>query len=388
MNPSHSLWTAVLLVVVIPAASSRAQSQSDFEHAAGTRRHSDRTAHAVPAEFSDSLDHAADGRWDATNSAPNLHSDPVDCESSAGFFGGVDYLLVRPHFSEAIAFAQASLGPAGINVVGRDLEFQYDSSLRAFIGFRFENGDSEFRFTYWRLPGDTQAHATNPGSGTFLVDPFGNVVGTAFVLNPQSALFLNPIFGGEFIRTRATVDANLYDLDLVRNWVSPDGGWAAQASIGARIADINQFYESAIFNAGGGFLSGGDFTVDFVGAGPRIGFEGRRNFGETRRVSLFANAHGGLIVGEYDVSFSQTTTVPPFRATQTTSSVRTIPVAETELGATYQLASRLSLSVGWLFQAWFDLGTSGGTFAGFFSGADDGNLMSFEGLFVRGELAF
>ncbi len=41
-----------------------------------------------------------------------------------------------------------------------------------------------------------------------------------------------------------------------------------------------------------------------------------------------------------------------------------------------------------MFQAWFDLGASGGTFGGFFSGADDANVMSFDGLLVRGEFTY
>ena len=59
------------------------------------------------------------------------------------------------------------------------------------------------------------------------------------------------------------------------------------------------------------------------------------------------------------------------------------------------------LSAGWLVQAWFDLGVSGGTFSGqnlpavgfppiqnVFGGADDANIMGFDGVFVRAEYNF
>ena len=49
---------------------------------------------------------------------------------------------------------------------------------------------------------------------------------------------------------------------------------------------------------------------------------------------------------------------------------------ESELGVAVNLTERLTLNTGWLFQSWFDLGTSGGTFGGFFSGADDSNIMA------------
>ena len=77
-----------------------------------------------------------------------------------------------------------------------------------------------------------------------------------------------------------------------------------------------------------------------------------------------------------------------FRASQSSSMTRLIPVAEAEVGGMWQPSDRLKLSAGWLFQSWFDLGTSGGTFGGFFAGADDGNTMSFDGLFLRGEVGF
>jgi hypothetical protein len=54
-------------------------------------------------------------------------------------------------------------------------------------------------------------------------------------------------------------------------------------------------------------------------------------------------------------------------------------------------SDRWSVAAGWMIQAWFDLGTSGGTFdpllgpVAVFNGADDGNLMSFDGFFVRAE---
>ena len=48
------------------------------------------------------------------------------------------------------------------------------------------------------------------------------------------------------------------------------------------------------------------------------------------------------------------------------------------------LLAHLTFSAGWLFQAWFDLGVSGGTDGGKFTEVDDSNIMSFDGLFVRG----
>jgi hypothetical protein len=323
------------------------------------------------------------------NYSPTMASSTAACDrsDSPGWVVGADYLFIQPHFSEAIAFARGSLGPGGLRVTGQDLDFEYDSSIRAFIGYRFGDSGSELRFTYWHLPGEVDVNGANPGLGNFLVDPFGNFVGVGLVIDPNSALFGNPIVGGDSIRTTASVETNIYDLDINNVWRGASD-WSLQASVGVRVADINQQYNSVILDAGGNFFSGGDFAVDFTGAGPRLGVEGRKYLGDARDLSVFVNAHGALLLGNYDVRFSQTTTVPPFAAVQTTSAMRMIPVTEIELGATYSLIENFNVSAGWLFQAWFDLGTSGGQFAGFFNGADDGNIMAYDGLFVRGELAF
>ena len=393
MNWSHQLLAILVLVaaIPIPRGAVHAEPPGDWEGAKGIRPYRVRNTEIAPAEFSERIGISTDSSCDQGHCGTALYSTSKEADSAPEFFFGADYLLVRPHFSEAIAFAHASLGATNIDVVGRDLAFGYESSLRAFVGYRLEGNEAEFRFTYWHLPGETHANGVNPGAGQFLIDPFGNVVGIGVVIDPNSALFGNPIFGGESISTTASVETNLYDLDLAKIWVSQDRGWSVQTSVGVRIVDIDQFYESEILDAGGAFFSGGDFAVDFIGAGPRVGIEGRRHFGEDRRVSLFANAHGALILGDYDVRFSQTTNMPPFPpfdASQTTSSTRTIPVTEAELGATCRIGNQFHLSVGWIFQAWYDLGASGGKFAGFFSGADDANIMSFDGLFIRGEFAF
>ncbi len=306
---------------------------------------------------------------------------------SPGFFAGADFLFVRPHFSEATAFAQGSIGPTGLAITGQELNFNYEASFRVFAGYRFAGDDSELQFTYTRLPGQVDVDAGTPGPGHFLIDPFGNVVGTAPVVNPNSALFGKTIVGGDSIQTQASVTVNAYDVELVKPIVLPWSQWVLRYSLGVRIADIDQSYQSVI-DSGGAFFSGGQYTVDYVGAGPRVGLQGERYFGHARSWSLFANAYASLLVGEYNENFSQTTTAPPFAATQSTKIIRTVPVAEIEAGGSWSPCSWFKFSAGWLFQAWFDMGTSGGTFGGYYVVTENANIMSFEGLFVRGEIAF
>ncbi|HEX6986837.1 MAG TPA: Lpg1974 family pore-forming outer membrane protein [Planctomycetaceae bacterium] len=302
-------------------------------------------------------------------------------------YGGADYLHIRPHFSEAIGFAEVTQTPDAFRSVGRDLDFDYDSSFRVFAGATTGDQGDGFRFTYTDLSGDTRVDGTAVAPGTFLVDPYGNVVGGAGVIDPNSRLFGQIIPGGDAIRTEASVDVDVFDLEYVRPLAFSSSDWSAEWSAGLRVADVDQFYASTV-TAGGLPLAYGDFLVDYLGVGPKLGVRGDRSvFGSG--LSLFAAGGGSLLVGEYEVTSSNTVLAPAtFRASQEEYVTRTVPVLETELGAAYRLGDNIRLSAGWMFQAWFDLGTSGGKFGGFFSGADDANVMSFDGLMLRAEIGF
>jgi hypothetical protein len=306
---------------------------------------------------------------------------------ATNWFGGADFLYVRPHFSEATAYASVAQGASNLNVTAQPLEFDYRPSFRVFAGYRFEGTDTELRFTYTRMTGQTEAGTANVGPGHSVVDPFGNVVGVAVVVDPSSALFGQQIVGGDRIQVSAEVDASIYDLDLIKPLKLSCGQWDLKYTVGVRLADIRQSYQSVVTDSGA-FFSGGQYSADFIGAGPRIGFQSLRYFGRNRQLSLYANTFGSLLVGEYDTSFSQTTTAPPFQANQETNEIRVIPVAETEIGAGWSPFPWINVSAGWLFQAWFDLGASGGTFGGFYTVTENTNLMAFEGLFVRAEVTF
>jgi hypothetical protein len=355
---------------------------------------------AAPPAAANSYDAATQA---ATAPAPwNAYADGCveDCVSSdslaslAAFrhnrwslYGGADYLLIRPHFSEAIGFTEVTQTPTSFRTVGQPLDFSYNSSYRVFAGLNLSDAGDALRFTYTSITGDTDTNGTATTPGTSLVDPFGNVAGAVGVIDPQSRLFGQILPGGDAIRTHASVDLNIYDLDYIRPLALTGPEWAVNWSAGLRIADVNQSYSSSV-TAAGQQLAYGDFAVDYVGAGPRLGLRGDRFFGNSG-FSLFAGGHGSLLVGEYNVQSNNTVALPvTFAAGQSESLTRLIPVLEAEVGAAYYVSDNLRLSAGWLFQSWFDMGTSGGTFGGFFSGADDANIMSFDGLMLRAELGF
>jgi len=293
---------------------------------------------------------------------------------------------VRPHFSEAVAFARGTQTPSSFRTEADELQFGYDASFRAHAGYQL-GGSGGIRFAYWNLQGDATVAGSVGMPGEFIVDPFGNVVGSVAIIDPSDARFGAVLTGGDEIHTRASVETNIYDLEFTREICARSRCWEAGLSFGARIADIEQFYGSVVTASNGAVVGQGEFSADFIGAGPRLGVYGRQYFGCNRRFSLFASCHGALLLGQYDVR-ADTMPVPGFQTGQAESLTRSVPVLETELGAAWRFSESVHVSVGWLFQAWFDMGASGGRFGGFFAGADDANVMSFDGMFLRTEFSF
>lgn len=298
------------------------------------------------------------------------------------WFAGAEYRYIRATFSEAIAFATVtdSIGPGGFQrqVHGEELSFDYDSSMRFYFGTHI--GDSQdIRFSYWYFDTDVAVNGA-AGAGQTLVDPFGNIgLGAAAAT----------------IATTASVNMNVFDLEYLQSMHFHNQNVDFQYGAGLRFADVNQNYTSVI-NNGGLATSSGLFTADFAGVGPYLSLTGSTAHCD-RRFSLFAKGGAALLIGSYDVA-SQVSIPGIASGGQTADRTRAVPILESELGATWHATDRLTISTGWLFQSWFNLGTSGGTFDGenlpvapidtVFGQTDDADIMSFDGLFVRAELWF
>ena len=298
-----------------------------------------------------------------------------------GFFVGAEYLYLRTSFSEAVAFATVtdSFSPAGLtrSVQASELDFDYDSSFRAFVGYDLGNC-SDIQITYWYVDTDT-AVSGQPVAGQIIVDPFGNLA-----------------VPGMDIDTSASVRLNVFDLDYVKRLNFRQNQLGLKLAAGLRAAEIDQQYDSLI-SAGGTMVSAGSFDANFAGLGPHFGLEGHTWHGPQSQFSLFGKMGAAILIGQYDVNSG--IEVPGFAVGgQSADRLRAVPVLESELGLSWRPHSTITLSAGYMFQAWFNVGVSGGTFDGenlpvapvdtAFGGADDGDIMSFDGLFLRAEARF
>jgi hypothetical protein len=284
-------------------------------------------------------------------------------------FGGAEYLLLRAHFSEAIGFVQVTdslrNGLPFEHSQAQELNFRYNSAFRTFIGYHL-SPTSDLQMTYLHINTSVALNGTPSSPNQFAIDAFGD-----------RATF------GQTIATNATVNINAFDLDYVRSYVANQGRVALRAAGGLRFADVRQGYGSSTFTANGALQGNGVFNTHFFGAGPHFSLQGQARRRADSAFSLVARGAGSLLVGGYDVSSGAMFTGMG-GADQFARRTLTVPVLEAEIGAAWQPTPSFTLSAGWLVQAWFDLGVSGGTNGGKYIEVDDSNVMAFDGLFTRG----
>jgi hypothetical protein len=277
-------------------------------------------------------------------------------------YGGADYLLLRMHFSEAIAFVTVTdsmqNGLPHEQSQARELNFNYNSAFRTYLGYHLSPG-ADLQFTYFHFATSVTANGTSSSPSQFNIDAFGDRAGF-----------------GQSIQTQANVQLNAFDFDFVKPLIFDRGRVGLRAAAGVRVADVRQSYGSNTYDALGNVMGIGTFATHFVGAGPHFSLQTQARHRPDSPFSLLARGAGSLLVGGYDIASGADFTGIG-GAGQAASRTLTVPVVEAELGAAWQPTPSFTLSVGWLFQAWWDLGVSGGTNGGKYIEVDDSNIMAY-----------
>jgi hypothetical protein len=136
------------------------------------------------------------------------------------------------------------------------------------------------------------------------------------------------------------------------------------------------------------FIDSASTTLDFEGMGGRVGIMGRRYLGKRGVFSLYGKGDFSVLLGEVDIETIVTNVAGS--AFLRTSNDITVPVTEVELGGSAHLGAHATLSAGYFWSAWHDLGMSSTySFPQFqVSHYDDANILGWNGLFARAEVAF
>jgi hypothetical protein len=105
-------------------------------------------------------------------------------------------------------------------------------------------------------------------------------------------------------------------------------------------------------------------------------------------VSLYAKGDWSILLG--DVEIETLVTNQTGTAFSRKDCEQIIPVTEIELGGSVHLGAHSTLSAGYFWSAWHDLGMSETYNFDQFQvhHYDDGNILGFDGLFARVEVAF
>jgi hypothetical protein len=315
------------------------------------------------------------------------------------YFFEADWLYVRSNFSEAIAFVQQDDNQQGIatNTI-HSLDFQYDSSYRLGGGYRLCNCGEEVRFYFTRL----SSYAND-------VAPEGAFIPFEVTPTPGGTTFIH-----------ADVDVKTFDLEFAKT--IPLGGrlacedqcgcgdecgsaccpaWDVTWSGGLRFADVGWDRVYTAVDATDFVETQAISTMDFRGGGVKLGLEGRRYFCANGCLSMYLKGDLSLLLGDVDVTTTRRTDDPstPTDAdtllTQTLSNRQIIPVTEIEAGVTGHVTCNTSVTTGYMFSAWHDLGFRD-EFAGLTNanvsfletGYDDANILGFDGFFARLEMAY
>jgi hypothetical protein len=314
------------------------------------------------------------------------------------FVMGAEYIYAQATFSDALAYVERD--PVAGGETWHQLDFDYQSSYSVYGGLYFCDCGGAVLFDYTRL--NSRANYEAAFSSDVFV-PFE-------VIGPNDGV----------IRGGADVQINSYDLSFAKtiplgclqtcgadcgdccdpccsDCCTPCPAWDITWSGGIRYANVGWTNGAAGYNgADGSFNNAAYTTLDFDGFGGRVGIMGRRYFGCRGLFSAYARGDWSILYGQCDIeTISIDSIVPGPIAFARKGNNLTVPVTEIELGGSAHLGAHATLSAGWFWSAWHDLGMSQ-TYdfeqagANVFQTAmyDDANILGFNGFFARAEVAF
>jgi hypothetical protein len=279
------------------------------------------------------------------------------------WFGGAEYLFVRPHQQTDEAFETSPIGGSGSAVQVTDFDARYNSAFKTFLGWNID-GNRAWRFTYTYIFDDTQQSSAVP-TGSVINTPLGASL----------------VEGDSIIATQHVL-LNLWDIENVHKLSMPQAacnecsGWDLGWSWGVRIIDLDDKVRNDVSGPDAGV-----FTQEssFVGAGPRFGFELHRQIG-CSALSGFLGADAGLLLGGLKTTGSDTAAG--------LGSAEIVPNFDIRIGICWQPRPEIAITTGWMFETFGNAVNLNGAASVAAVPTPERADLSYDGLFVRGEFHF
>jgi Legionella pneumophila major outer membrane protein precursor len=362
-------------------------------------------------------DHSYPGGLEGTGGYPGCDcescegspcGDSCGCSSGCGLCGHGggswfvtgEYLNVRAHFSDALAFVEqeraVTTNSDFATQTFHQLDYDYEGSYRVGGGYRLCCCGDEVRFLFTRLNSSAAADTFAPQQ------PTTTVIIAPFLPAPLSA--------PATLAVRSSVDVESYDLEFRKT--IPLGGttcsscsdccqsacpaWDIVWSGGVRGANVDAERKYTVSGDPTNVENNGTTrsSLQFDGAGLRTGLEGRRYFGHDGWFSVFAKGDLSLLLGDLDLNTERRLTngiAPDQRVIESMHATQIVPVTELEAGITASVTCRSTFSAGYMLSAWHDLGfRDEGVRANVqdVNNYDDANILGFDGFFARYEWAY
>jgi hypothetical protein len=319
-------------------------------------------------------------------------SDCVPCNyfAQCGWYIGGDYINARVNYSDPAAIVVRNVGNGGLDFNDRIIPYDtgYQSTFRVNAGYRWGACGESLNFSYFNFTDNTVLDSPPVDANVVVAGPFA--------LNCQP---------GERLHTGLEVEAHVYDLDYAKRIpictsnCDPcgDGGcppWAITWSAGARVGRLDLNSPTQLFDVNGNVAFDALSQVSFVGAGPKIGLEGRRYMGEMQRWSAYGKGALALLLGQYDVEQQLITIGPPASVgRQSHNYTRIVPTIDLEVGLSRQLGKKTLVTAGYFMQVWIDASTVNNLNQPGVAGLnpaniDDANMTMFDGFMLRVERVF
>ncbi len=269
-----------------------------------------------------------------------------------GFYGGIEFLFLKPHFENSTAFISSQNGNIGNRSDARSHEFGYDwdAASRLVLGYTNDCGLG-FRTRYFHYDHDSDRPIVNvvPGVGdvqTPAVDPIlGN--GQQFFLDNGNS----PEFTAQSSLKLQTWDFEVTNqLTFCRSLVTVGGG--------LRYAQMEQRYRAISRWPNNGAVSEVMSNHrDFEGVGPTLALDLLRPISCCSGLSLYFSGRGSALFGESDQVYRKSNPLanPANESFVRNDSNNSLYIAELGLGVQYTRGCFFGRG-GWEGQYWAGAG--------------------------------
>lgn len=281
----------------------------------------------------------------ATNCCPSCP------QCRCGFYGGIEFLFLKPHFEDSTLIISSQNGGIGnrSNARSHDADYDYDLATRVILGWNDECGLG-FRTRFFNYDYGSDRAIARLGAGGVAETPaiqpiLGN--GQQFFMGNAGA----PEFVADHSMELQTWDFEVTNQMSFANTCVTVGG-------GLRYAMMEQRYRAhAQWPDNGPIQETLRNDHDFHGFGPTLAFEMLRSFDCCRGLSLYFNARGSALFGESDQVYRKTNPlgVPAPETYTRNDTDASLYIAELGLGVQYTRGCFFGRA-GWEGQYWNGVG--------------------------------